>query len=72
MFSGGDDAHFTLRYHHIVYAHRYTGAGGIIETGIHQAVGEYHSGFETNAAITGIDQAGDGLLSHILINEVEG
>src|SRR5690606_22507763 len=71
--SGGvDDPRLLIRDDEIVYANRHTGDGRISETGVHQLVGKDDGILQTHRAIAQVDQLGDRLFLHRLVDHIEG
>ncbi|RML80683.1 hypothetical protein ALQ89_06468 [Pseudomonas amygdali pv. tabaci] len=73
-FFGGrvDDASFFIRDNEVVNADGNTRNGRVGKTGVHQLVSEDHGLFQTNHAVTLVDQLGDRLLLHRLVDDVVG
>ncbi|KAF1069318.1 MAG: hypothetical protein GAK45_01131 [Pseudomonas citronellolis] len=67
-----DDASFFVRDDEIVHADRNAGDGRVGEAGVHQLVREDNGILQTDHAIAVVDQLGDGLLLHRLVDHVEG
>src|SRR3990167_1897546 len=73
FLSGGiDDPRLLIGDDEVVHADRHTGDGRIGETGVHQLVGEDHGVFQANRAVALVDQLGDRLLLHRLVDHVVG
>src|SRR5690606_37598421 len=68
--SGIDDARLLVRNDEVVHADRHTGDGRVGETGIHQLVSEDHGVLQTHSAVALVDQLGDRLLLHRLVDHV--
>src|SRR5690606_11712103 len=73
-FLGGgvDDARLFILDGEVVLTDRNTRDGGVGETGVHQLVGEDHGLLQTHHAIALVDQLGDGLFLHRLVDHVIG
>src|SRR5690606_4400312 len=72
-FLGGciDDARLLIRDDEIVHADGNAGNRRIGETGVHQLVGKNDGVFQANGAVAQVDQLGDRLLLHRLVDHVE-
>src|SRR5690606_35676361 len=68
--SGIDDARLLVRNDKVVHADRHTGDGRVGETGVHQLVSEDHGVLQTHSAVALVDQLGDRLLLHRLVDHV--
>ncbi|RMO83569.1 hypothetical protein ALQ34_05340 [Pseudomonas syringae pv. maculicola] len=73
-FFGGcvDDASFLIRDNEVVNADGDTRNGRIGKTGVHQLVSEDNGLFQTNHAVALVDQFGDRLFLHRLVDDVVG
>ena len=60
---------FHLRHHHVFHAKRHAGAGGIVKPRVHQPVRKNDRGFQTQAPIAVVDQAGDGFFIQGLVDQ---
>ena len=67
-----DDARLVFRHDHIVDADGNAGAGCVLETGIHQAVGEDDRFLQARDAIAGVEQTRYRTLVKHLIDQSEG
>ena len=65
------NAGLLLGNHHVVDAERNARAGRVAKTHVHELVGENHSLLKANLPITGVDNAGDGLLVHGPVDQIE-
>ncbi|CRR36469.1 hypothetical protein PAERUG_P54_1_London_24_VIM_2_04_13_02269 [Pseudomonas aeruginosa] len=72
-FVGGgvDDPRLLVRDDEVVDADGHAGNGRVGETGVHQLVGEDDGVLQTHHAIAVVDQLGDRLLLHRLVDHVE-
>src|SRR5690606_37985004 len=69
---GIDDAGLLVWNDEIVHADGNTGNGRVGETGVHQLVSEDDGVLQTHHAVALVDQLGDRLLLHRLVDHVEG
>src|SRR5690554_166115 len=73
FLSGGiDDASLLGRDLEVVHADRHAGQGRVGEAGVHQLVGEDHGVLQADGTVGLVDQLGDRLLLHRLVDDVEG
>ena len=68
--SSTDDAGFLVRDNEVVNTDGNTRDGRVGKTGVHQLVSEDHGLFQTNHAIALVDQLGDRLFLHWLVDHV--
>ncbi len=70
-FGCGQDVLLFVRDQHVVDTDRHAGTGGVAEAGVHQLVGEDHRLLEAQDAVALVDQAADGLLLQLGVDQLE-
>src|SRR5690606_3483925 len=66
-----DDRGLFLRNDEVIDADGRAGTGRVLVTGVHQLVSEDHGLFQTDITITGVENAGDLFLGHLLVDHRE-